>query len=347
MAFYSEKPLLNKKDINGLRPEVLLSTGNRSTGKTTAWTRRFIEEFLDHKAKTAYLYRYAGELKQISSKIFSEVVSLFFKGLDYADAPLVDNAGVEIFLDGQPAGYAIAINAAEKIKKNSHLMNDVEAIYFDEFISESMQYVPGEFEKFASIHTSLARGEGKHVRFLPTIMCGNVSSVINPYFVELDIATKIGPHTRWYQGDGFVLEQNHNKAAAKALQQSAFGRAFKNSEYMRHASKNFYLNDKSNFISVPKRNGQYILTLKHQGKYYAVRNLEREGLWYISGGADRGFPIRLAVLYEDCDPQFTMANYATYKQIFYQRFAEGTIRFSDILAQNAAYDMIRSTRKAG
>ena len=53
---------------------------------------------------------------------------------------------------------------------------------FDEFQSETNHYCTDEIRKFISVHTSVARGQGKQSRYVPVFMLSNPVSIINPYF---------------------------------------------------------------------------------------------------------------------------------------------------------------------
>lgn len=43
--YYDGTKLLSMKDINGKRPELFITTGNRSSGKTTYYGRYFMNRF--------------------------------------------------------------------------------------------------------------------------------------------------------------------------------------------------------------------------------------------------------------------------------------------------------------
>lgn len=55
---------------------------------------------------------------------------------------------------------------------------------FDEFQSENNDYCPNEVQKFISVHTSVARGQGKQLRYVPVYMLSNPVTLLNPYYIE-------------------------------------------------------------------------------------------------------------------------------------------------------------------
>lgn len=93
-------------------------------------------------------------------------------------------------------------------------------MFFDEFQSETNHYCNDEIRKFLSIHTSIARGNGEQIRYVPVYMCANPVSIINPYYVEMGISERLNDDTRFLRGDGFVLEQGYVESASEAQKQS-------------------------------------------------------------------------------------------------------------------------------
>ena len=122
---------------------------------------------------------------------------------------------------GESCGYAITLNSADQIKKYSHLFSDVDMIIFDEFQSETNHYCSDEIKKFLSVHTSIARGNGEQVRYVPVYMLGNQVSIINPYYVELGITARLSEEVNFLRGDGFVLENGFIDSASQAQKLSA------------------------------------------------------------------------------------------------------------------------------
>ena len=94
----------------------------------------------------------------------------------------------ELFIDNVSCGYAISLNSADQLKKYSHLLSDVQRIIFDEFQSETNHYCYDEVSKLLSVHTSIARGQGELVRYVPVYMLSNPVSIINPYYVDMGIS---------------------------------------------------------------------------------------------------------------------------------------------------------------
>ena len=167
-----------------------------------------------------------------------------------------------MFIDNESCGYAISLNSADQLKKYSHLFSDISRLMFDEFQSETNHYCSDEIRKFVSVHTSIARGSGKQIRYVPVYMISNPVSIINPYYVELGISPRLDDKTKFLKGDGFVLEQGYVESASLAQKESGFNRAFANNSYVAYASESVYLNDNKAFVEKPDGQSRYLATLK-------------------------------------------------------------------------------------
>ena len=230
--YYDGTKLLSLKDINGLTPEIYMCTSNRTAGKTTYFSRLCVNRYKDGSGKFGVLYRYNYELDNCADKFFKDIHNLFFQNDEMESKSQMKGMYHDLYLNGKHCGYALSLNAADAIKRNSHLFNDIDRMFFDEFQSETNHYCPDECRKFISIHTSIARGNGKMVRYVPVYMVSNPVSLLNPYYVDMDISNRLNDKVRFLRGDGFVLEQGYNAVASQAQKESGFNRAFKKNSYV-------------------------------------------------------------------------------------------------------------------
>ena len=263
--YYDGTKLLSLKDINGKTPEVFMCTSNRSAGKTTYFNRLVVNRFIKRGAKFALLYRFNYELDGCDEKFFKDIKELFFPEYNMTAAKKMKGIYQELYLNEEPCGYAISINSADQLKRNSHLFSDIDNIIFDEFQSEQNHYCDKEVEKFISIHNSIARGRSKQSRYVPVYMISNPVTILNPYYVAMDISTRLQKDTHFLRGDGFVLEQGYNETAAKALKSSAFNRAFGSSDYIAYSAEGVYLQDDLSFVDTPTGRGKYVATIRYAG----------------------------------------------------------------------------------
>ncbi len=338
--YYDGTKLLSLKDLNGKTPEIYLCTTNRTGGKTTYFGRLCTKKFIEKQEKFGLIYRYNYELDGIADKFFKDISSLFFPNLVMRSERRARGIYHELFLcnkgedtekGGKSCGYAISLNSADQLKKYSHLLSDVKRLIFDEFQSETNHYCANEVEKLISIHTSLARGQGEQSKYLPIYMLGNPVSILNPYYVQLGIATRLKSDTKFLKGDGFVMEQGYVESASIAQRESAFNRAFSSNKYVAYASESVYLNDNQAFIEKPNGKSRYLATLKYKFKEYAVREFADEGIIYCDDKPDKSYPTKLAITTADHNINYVMLkkNDLFLSNLRYY-FERGCFRFKDL-----------------
>ena len=336
--YYNGAKLLSMKDSRGEDPEIYLCTSNRTAGKTTYFNRKLINGHKKHGRKFVIIYRYMGELDDCASKFFKDIGGLFFPGDVFTSKARAKGAYHELYLNDKECGYALALNAADKIKRYSHLFSDVDEMLFDEFQSESNEYCPDEIRKFRSVHTSVARGQGKMVRRVPVYMISNPVSIINPYYVAMGISDRLTSHVRFLRGPGYVLEQGRNDAATAAQKQSAFNLAFEGEQdsYGAYTSEGIYLNDNMAFIAKPVGIGRYICTLRYQDHDYSLKEFADQGIIYCDDRADSSFPTRISVTTEDHRVNYVMLRrndlFLSHMRHLFQR---GAFRFKNLRCKEA------------
>ena len=334
--YYDGTKLLSLTDINGNRPEIYMCTTNRTGGKTTYFGRLVVNRFLDKREKFGLLYRYNYELDVCAEKFFKDIGELFFNGYTMTSKKRAKGIYHELYLNGEPCGYAVSINSADQVKKNSHFFSDVKRLIFDEFQSESNTYCPNEIKKFISVHTSMARGQGEQNRYLPVYMLSNPVSIINPYYVELGISSRLTDETRFLRGDGFVLEQGFVESAADAQKSSGFNKAFARNSYVAYSSESVYLNDNKAFVDRPQGVGRYMATLKYNGQTYGIREFAEAGVIYCDDRADETFPLKITVTTDDHELNYVMLkrnDLFLFNLRYY--FERGCFRFKDLRCKEA------------
>lgn len=334
--FYDGTKLLSLMDINGNVPEIYMCTTNRSAGKTTYFNRLVVNRFFDKGEKFGLIYRFNYELDDCADKFYKDIGSLFFKGTEMTSKRRASGIYHELFINDKSCGYAISLNSADQLKKYSHLLSDICRIIFDEFQSETNHYCSEEVRKFISIHTSIARGQGKQIRYVPVYMISNPVSIINPYYIEMGICERLNDNVKFLKGDGFVLEQGYNEGASKAQKSSAFNRAFAGNSYVAYASENVYLNDNKAFIEKPEGKSVYLVTLKYNGNDYAIREYPEAGVIYCDNTADGSFTGKIAVTTDDHNINYVMLKRNDFflSQMRYY-FEKGCFRFKDLRCKEA------------
>ena len=329
--YYDGTKLLSMKDINGNKPEIYMCTTNRTGGKTTYFGRLVCNRWFKQEKKFALIYRYNYEIDDCADKFFKDLKSLFFPKSEMTSKRKASGIYHELYIDEKHCGYALSLNSADQLKKYSHLFSDVDCMLFDEFQSETNHYCNDEIKKLISIHTSIARGNGEQVRYVPVYMLSNAVSIINPYYTEMGISERLNKETNFLKGDGFVLENGFIETASRAQKESGFNRAFASNDYVAYSSENVYLNDNMSFIEKPSGIGKYIMTLRYKNKEYAIRQYNEEGYLYCDDRADSSFRLRISVTVNDHDINYVMLkqNDMIISQLRYY-FEKGCFRFKDL-----------------
>ena len=334
--YYDGTKLLSMLDINGNKPEIYMCTTNRTGGKTTYFGRLCINRFLDKGEKFGLLYRYNYELDDIVEKFYKDLGSLFFPNYTMTSKRRASGTFQELFLNDKSCGYALSLNNADQIKKYSHLFSDIQRMIFDEFQSETNHYCDNETKKFISIHTSIARGQGKQVRYVPVYMLSNPVSIINPYYVEMGISGRLKDDTKFLRGDGFVLEQGYIESASIEQKNSGFNRAFSKNSYTAYSSECVYLNDNKAFVEKPAGKSKYLCTLRYKGSDFALREYTESGLIYCDDKADSSFLTRISVTTDDHNINYVMLKRNDFFLSNLRYFFEhGCFRFKDMRCKEA------------
>ena len=334
--YYDGTKLLSTKDINGNKPEIFMCTANNTAGKTTYFSRLMMNRYFDGSGKFMLIYRFNYELDECANKFYKDIGNLFFKGTVMTEKKRAKGMFSELFIDDKACGYAVALNSIDNLKKYSHVFNDTNRMFMDEFQSETNHYCTDEVTKFRALHKLVARGNGEMVRYVPVYMCANPITILNPYYVAMGISNRLNDKVKFLRGDGFVLEQGFNIAASMAQKTSGFNRAFGDDMYNKFTTEAVYLNDNYAFVEKPEGFPKYIATLKYNGREYGVREYTEQGVIYCDDKADITFPTRISVTTEDHNINYVMlkrndlflANLRFY-------FEHGCFRFKDLRCKEA------------
>ncbi|MBO7691150.1 MAG: phage DNA encapsidation protein [Methanobrevibacter sp.] len=334
--FYDGTKLLSMKDIDNEVPEIFMCTSNRSAGKTTYFNRLCVNGFKKRGEKFCLVYRFNYELDNCADKFFKEIGRLFFPTDIMTSKRMAKGKYHELFLNDVSCGYAVALNDADSIKKISHFFVDVQKMLMDEFQSETSHYCPDEVNKFRSVHVSMARGNGKQVRYLPVYMISNPVTLLNPYYCAMGISSRLNQDTRFLRGTGFVLEQGYNESASVAQKESAFNRAFQDDKFSQYIGEAIYLNDNQSFIERPKGVGRYLCTIKYMSEEYAIREYPLEGIVYCDDRVDASFRNKLSVTTDDHNINYVMLkNNEMFLTTMRYLFEKGCFRFKDLKCKDA------------
>lgn len=334
--YYDGTKLLSLKDLDEQRPEIYMVTTNRTGGKTTYFGRYAVRRFINFNEKFALLYRFNYELDNVSDKFFKDLKTLFFPSMEMTSKRLARGIFHELYLNDRSCGYAITLNSADQLKKYSHLFSDVDRILFDEFQSETNHYCDKEVKKFQSIHTSIARGQGKQARYVPVYMMSNPVTLLNPYYTAMKIGSRLQSNTKFLRGSGWVLEQGYVDSAAKAMKQSGFAKAFADDDYMKYSTEAVYLNDNYSFVETMQGKCKYVCTLRYMGKEYGVKEYVEKGVVYVDDKPDLTYPYKITVTTDDHQINYLMLQrHDMFIMNMRFLFSKGAFRFKNLECKEA------------
>ena len=341
--YYSCEYLLTLKDANRNIPDIYIADGNRTAGKSVSFKRKLVDTFLAKKTdinQFYYLYRYKTDMQNVADMFFTDIRRLFYDGHEMTERKLFDGAVVELQLDGEPCGYAMPLSLSSKIKRMSSIFVRLAHGFFDEYQDENNQYLPNEVDKLHSIHTTIARGDGKQSRRVPLYMASNTVSILNPYYNLFGINKLLHSNTKILRGDGWVFERTYNENAQREFETSAFNRAFAKTKYYSFASQNVYLNDNMALVCRPEGHSEYIVSIRYNLEWFNVRKYNT--CVYVSQGYDSSFPKRVSFqvndVIDDRAAMITSSNYIImYLRTFFNR---GVMRFDGVKSKNMMLDML-------
>lgn len=347
--FWNPTKLLNMKDKNGLTPGIFAAISNRGGGKTFTITDFFEHWHFMGDAQIGLLCKTQTSLGSIANGVFGaslrdhypdwKLVEKVSKTKYFSDMYLIRKTkgpdGKE-HVEKRKLGMVLAINAGEKLKDYSSAFVDLDVLFLDEF--QSSTYQPKEIEKLVFILGSVCRGGDKGVREVPLIMCSNSISITNPYFVAWGCVQAIRPDTKFYRGDGVVIQRFTNELISERQKELGYIRAFGSCDVVHSVTDNSWLNDDYSCISKPEKDwgrSVYIATLQDASGSYGVRRYDN-GFFYLNRSTDETCPTVYALTVDGLDnaPLFrTGAIFMTLRD----KFARGCVRFSDISVKNLIY----------
>lgn len=341
-GYYCGNRTIRAKDRQGNSPEIVMVTGNRSGGKTVYFTGKLIYDFIANGCLFVIFTRYTNQLGAVASGLLEAGRSVYFPDLRITERVRRGWSDLTISDGDEEAicGYAVSLNASDRIKLISSTFLNVTQCYFDEFLSENEDYLRDEVGKLLSVHKSIARGGGAQQKHLPVYMASNATSILNPYFSAMKISHKIQPETKFLRGDGFVYERTYQASAADALKKSGIYAAFSGDSYFDYAADNAWLNDNTSGICSASGWGRsvYQCTLCCDGKEYGLHYYPGPCVYYLSHSVDATSPRRFSVGLADVTIQNLRGSYAA--RSIRSIMARGNIRFQSLDCKRAVSSLM-------
>ena len=220
--------------------------GERGVGKSYGAIVKAVKNFLKDGSQFVYLRRYNTELDTAVPKFFDALIENDeFEGVELK---VIKSRNMSKFLvDGEVAGYAIALSTANILKSTS--FSRVSLIIFDEFIIDkgSYHYLRNECEQMLDIIETIGR-----LRDIKILFLGNSISQSNPYFNYFDLSLPYDNQFKTFKDGLIVVNYIKNEKYRAVKKASKFGRLIDGTDYAKYAIDNEFLRDNNNFIE--KRN---------------------------------------------------------------------------------------------
>lgn len=342
--FYNGNKLINMKDATGQKPWIFAVDGNRSDGKTTWFVRMLLNRFKKGKIrKFMIVKRFKYQLNNTDEKLFKLVHEMWFKDDKMTSEKREGGQFFELFLNNKPCGYVVDVNNAFTLKDISQYFADTDAIFIDEF--QTLQYADDEIKKFHTLYTSIARGPGQPVRYVPVYMCCNHVSSLNPYYKAWGVCEQVDSVKKGFiKGDGFIIERDFNENVANLQAQSGFNRAFKNSEVYEHTINNTSFLDNFSFVEKVKTSRfDYICNIIVDKIYISlVRVYDVDGVnYYFSDKINKNCKTNFVIKSGDHNQDtFLLKKNIQFLYSLKNQFDHGFIRFSSLEVKEKAFDFL-------
>lgn len=346
IKWYNNSKLLNMKDKNGNIPEIYIAISNRGAGKTYGFAKYILSQYLDNDDYEVGIFTQCKQdLGNVAKGIFNAVLRDIYPDLKIKEVIERNNSFSTIYLETPTGekddkgnaiyktnifGYVLPLNSAPKLKEISSKFIDIKIMFFDEFQSPYIK--SRDVDNFIDIHMTVARGGETPARYVPVILSSNSLSINNPFFEAMGINTKIQSDTKFYKGDGFVLERFINEDVAKAQKESGFNKAFKNNRKLLSNVDNAWLND--NYTNVCKPSTEwgrsfYICTLINGSEKFGIRSYVNTYNWYISRNIDKQCQ-NIYSLTSASEATAPLLNTSTLLTTLKSKYYKANLKFSDL-----------------
>lgn len=257
-------------------------SGGRGIGKTYGAKRLAIRKAIKTGEQFIYLRRYKSELAAAKQTIMADIGHEFpeydfkIQGNELWMAPIA--TAEDSKRPWQTIAYFVSLSTAQTQKSVAFPM--VTTIIFDEFIIETgspVQYLKQEYDIFINFFSTVDRYQDK----TRVLMLSNAVSIMNPYFLEWDIAPDQESEIVSRRG-GYVLAHFPDSADfQKSIYETEFGKFIAGSEYAKYAVGNEFEDNNSALLALKDSDARYLMTLElkrtlvsiwfnvYTGEYYA------------------------------------------------------------------------------
>lgn len=255
--------------------------GGRGIGKSFGWKEYVVKKFLEKKKQFIYSRRFQIDIDKTAPYYFDDIAQ------KYNEHCFQYKGGI-FFIDGEIAGFAIAVSQYIKLKSVSY--PDVDTIIFDEFITENCDYLGGvkqpllEPELCLNFYQTIARGFNQPIRTeVKFIFISNAVSINNPHFLYHDLDKKLIDGGKFILTDSICLEIAESAEIKNEIENSQLGKLMKNTRYGNYSMNNEFYLDSNEFIEgdIPKH-CRYVFTISYDKWTLGVWKNDNTSTYYIT-----------------------------------------------------------------
>jgi hypothetical protein len=319
-SYYDFGPVLSR---NGVYNFIL---GARGLGKTYGAKRKAIRDYINKGDQFIYLRRYNTELKSVKTTFIADISHEFpqlvfrLQGEELQVRP----TGSEKPWDTMC--YFVALSKTQQKKSVSYPR--VKTIIFDEFIIDRgvIHYMANEVKAFNDFYSTVDRYKDKtRVLFL-----ANSVSIMNPYFIEWDIAPK--RDDEWIiKFNGFMVAHfPQADAFVGEVYATKFGQFIQNSEYADYAVGSQFSDNTDVLVKPKSADARYTATIETKNGTFSLWIDQRAAnapIFYVSSKRPRSEFLwtlvpenmsenKILIEYNDKTLQYLRAGYSRAKVFF-------------------------------
>lgn len=309
--------------------------GSRGCGKTYAAKKRAIKNFIEKGQQFVYLRRYQEELDETAESYFNDIII----NNEFPEVVIDYQAG-HYFVNGELAGYAMALTKAKSYKSISY--PKVWFIIFDEFLIEDngySRYLKNEVKQFLNFYMSIDRYRGAQVFFL-----ANSTAMLNPYTLFWDLHLPYGSNIV-RKGD-VLLELVQNEEFIKSRKETRFGKLVAGTDFAEYAIENKFADNTKTFIMRKTEKASPYFSFIYNGKQYGVWVDYKEGKMFVSENIDPSNNIIYAMTTADHSPNTLLLksiNKSPFFKFFVENYKLGNVYFESQKIKGIVYEVIKLT----
>lgn len=264
------------------------AVGVRGGGKTFNSIKHCIEKFLKDGSEFIYLRRRQVHLDDAcngskgSGDLFADIRAKGYFSDHELKVVADKSGGYNFYCDGKVMGYGKALSTSGGRRSTSK--PNVKRMIYDEFLIDNSvgsneRYLNNGDEMFifSNFYETIARG-----RDIPVIFIGNAFSMVNPYFLALNIRISDIIDNKIYKGKSWTVTFWKDPDFIAEREKTQFFQATQGTKFSNHAFGNTFYLDRNDFIKKRPKDSEHQFSLVYMGKSYGVWVDWEQGAYYVS-----------------------------------------------------------------